>query len=230
MKIQIQNKSTAVGPAEFLSMVTACADQLRNEFSVAWDKVSPVVEACLDGVEDASAYQMLITDTSTEPGALGFHDNDVQGKPRGFVFAKTTIENGGKVSVTLSHELMEMVLDPSCSLWHQTPDGNLRALEACDAVENDEYPKTVGDETVYLSNFLTPAYFMDTPIGTPTDYLDKLNRQVAPARTPGGYDIVLDSAGQPSQEFSRHMASLSPAKAAMKAHTGSRTSRRTVRT
>jgi hypothetical protein len=226
MLIQVTNHSTVIGPAEFLNMVTACAAQIRDEFATAWEKVPPTVEANLNGVEDPKAYQMGIFDTSDQPGALGYHDTDAQGKPRGFVFAKTTKEDGGNVSTTLSHELCEMVLDPTCTLWTQTNDGNMRALEACDAVEADEYEKDVGGTKIKVSNFLLPSYFSSAATG-PTDYLNKLNGQIAPARTPGGYDILIDTSGQPSQEFSRHMASLSPAKAAMKGHSGSRTSRRT---
>lgn len=229
MRIQVSNKSTVVGADEFLSMVEACAAQDRDDFSPAWGFVPATIEANLDGEEDAAAYQMLVVDTSDSPGALGYHDVDAQGKPRGYVFAKTTLDDGGKVSITLSHELMEMRLDPSCMLWSQTPDGNMRALEACDAVEADEYPKTVADAPVAVSNFLLPAYFMSPATGAPTDYLDKLNRQIAPARTPGGYDIVVDTAGNPSQEFSDHAKTWSAGKAEMKGRSGSRTSRRTRR-
>lgn len=226
MKIQVSNKSTVVGPDEFLSMVEACAAQDRDDFAPAWGFVPAQIAANLDGEEDPNAYQMMIVDTSDSPGALGYHDNDAQGKPRGYVFAKTTVDDGGKVSVTLSHELMEMRLDPSCTLWSQTPDGNMRALEACDAVEADTYPKTVGDATVQVSNFLTPAYFSGVATGAPTDYLDKLNRQIAPARTPGGYDILIDTTGSPSQEFAEHLSSMSAEKASMKLHPAARTGRR----
>jgi hypothetical protein len=229
MKIQISNKSKVVRPAEFLAMATACADQIRNEFCTAWEFVPPEIEINLEGEEDPDAYQMMVVDTSDSPGALGYHDVDVQGKPRGYVFAETTMLDGGKVSVTLSHELCEMRLDPSCTLWSQTPDGNMRALEACDAVEADEYSKTVGDESVSVSNFLLPAYFVATSTGAPTDYLGKLDGQIAPARTPGGYDILIDTAGQPSQEFSKHMAAMSPARQGMKRHPLSRTARRASR-
>ena len=48
MKIQISNKSTVVGPAEFLAGATACADQLRNEFCSAWEFVPPEIETTLE--------------------------------------------------------------------------------------------------------------------------------------------------------------------------------------
>jgi hypothetical protein len=229
MKIQYVNKSTVVGPAEFLNCVTAVATQDRDDFSPAWEKIPAIIEACLDGVEDPSAYKMYVLDTSDQPGAEGYHDVDSQGKPIGYIFAKTTADAGGKWTVTASHENMEMRLDPSCTLWTQTTDGKMLALEASDAVEADEYTKRVGDTDVAVSNFLTPAYFVGTKTGAPTDFLNKLHGEIAPARTPGGYDIVVDTNGPPSQEFSEHMASLSPEKAKMKTHPTARTARRIAR-
>jgi hypothetical protein len=230
MKIQITNHSTTVSMADAMTMTIACASQLRNEFAPSWGFVPPDVEFNANGVEDPSAYQMGIFDTSDQPGALGYHDNDTKGRPRGFVFAKTTKDNGGNISTTLSHELCEMVLDPSCTLWTQTSDGNMRALEACDAVENDEYDVTIGTKTIKVSNFLLPAYFSaSAEPGVKTDYLNKLGGAVAPAMTPGGYDIVQNTTGQASQEFARQLAALPAWKAAHKALPGSRTGRRAAR-
>jgi hypothetical protein len=225
MKIQVENQSTVVGPEDFDTVVAACAAQLREEFSVAWELVP--CEVICGGPTDPDAFQMTVFDNSTDPGALGYHDVDDKGRPRGFVFAKETMNDGGKWSVTLSHELLEMRGDEYISTWVQAGDGKMRAFEMCDAVENDEYEKQVGDTKVSVSNFLLPAYFSETPVvGERTDYLDRLAGKPAPARTPGGYDIVIDTSGQPSQEFSQHMASLPPGKQASKASPFSRTSRR----
>lgn len=226
MKIEITGHTTVATSSDLILYTAACAIQLRDHFAPAWGRIAPLVEFSSSGTEDASARQMGVFDTSDQPGALGYHDTDASGLPRGFVFAKTTVDDGEIVSVTLSHELMEMFLDPSCSLWSQTPDGNLRAFEACDAVENDTYEITVGDVKVPVSNFLLPAYFSPIRTGEPTDYLNRLNGEIAPAMTPGGYDIVLNSAGQPSQEFAMQWLGLSEAKARRKSHPLSRTGKR----
>lgn len=225
MKIQCLNHTSGVGPDEFATVVAACAAQIRDDFAPLWDKVPPTIEH--SGPVDPDAYQMVVVDTSDSPGALGYHDNDAQGKPRGFVFWKTTKDDGGQWSVTLSHELMEMFLDPSCSLWSLGIDGKMRAYEACDAVESDTYTKKVGSDDVAVSNFLTPAYFVETPLpGQKTDFLDQLKGKVLPARTPGGYDIVIGVDGEPTQEFSQSLGALSHAKQAVKASPYSRTARK----
>lgn len=225
MKFQIHNRSTVVPSDEFLDGVAACASQLQGEFAQAHEIAPPTVEA--GGDTDPQAIQAVVLDDSDSPGALGYHDVDAMGRPVVFVFAKTTIQDGGSWTVTLSHELCEAARDASCTLWCQTPDGRMRAYEMCDAVEADSYVKEIGGRAVQVSNFVTPEYFFATvPPGTRTDHMDTLKGQVAPARSPGGYDIVVDTAGQPSQEFSSHMASLSSHKLAMKRHPSSRTARR----
>lgn len=227
-KIQVINESTVIGPDAFATMVAACAAQLQEEVAQAHDLAPPTIEHVSSrGQLDPAAFKMHVVDDADSPGALGYHDVDEQGKPRGFVFAKTTIEAGEEVSVTLSHELIEMLLDRYCSTWVQAADGKMRAYEGCDAVEADRYPRKVGDDEVNVSNFLLPAYFAAQPVeGEQTDYLGKLGGKIAPAMTPGGYDIVVDTKGQPSQEFARHLAAMAPKLAERKRGTHSRTGRR----
>jgi hypothetical protein len=228
MKIQVTNQAATVSPEEALLWTIACADQVRNEFSAAWEKLPPVVEFSGDGTIDPGAYHVLILDDATQAGALGWHDTDGEGKPRAFVFAKTARENGEEPSVTLSHEILEMVLDPSCTLWNQAADGKMRALEAADAVQSASYVKRVGDTDVLVSDFVCPNYFTDPPIaGLPFDHMGKLSGP-CPSLLSGGYDIVVDTNGFPTQEFAERFAAILPWKRAIKARSGSRTSRRTA--
>lgn len=227
-KIQIVNHSTLVGPAELATAVAACGKQLNGEFAVAHGIGPTALEILKAGAApDPEAQQHGIFDVSTSPGALGFHQVDSRGRPVGFTFVKSTIEDGGKWTTTLSHELMEQRLDAYCSLWTQTPDNKMRAFEMCDAVEADEYTIKVGDDEVTVSNFLHPEYFAEQlVVGMRTDHMDTLKGQIAPARSPGGYDIVINTKGQVSQEFSDHAMAMSAHKRDQKSFAGSRTSLR----
>jgi hypothetical protein len=227
--IQVTNQAATVSPEEALLWTLACADQVRNEFAAAWGFIPPTVSFSGDGTVDTGAFHVLIVDDATQAGLLGFHDEDQEGKPRAFVFAKTIREFGEEPSVTLSHEILELVLDPTCTLWHQAPDGKLRALEACDACQSASYPKRVGDVDVLVSDFVTPNYFDATPIdGERFDHLGKLSGP-CPALLSGGYDIVVDTNGVPTQEFASAFESLLPWKRKIKERSGSRTSRRTAK-
>jgi len=228
VKIAVVNKSTVVTDEQVALWTRACAQQLCEHVAVAWERQSPTVEFSGEPVTDG-ALEMYVMDDADQPGALGYHDNDPKGRPRGFVFAKTTLADGETVSVTLSHELGEMFIDPSCTIWHQTPDGNFRALELCDAVEEDYYLIAMNGADVKVSNFLLPAYFQDQSDGSPTDYMGKLGGKAAPAMTRGGYCIEIDSKGSATQQYALSWQDMGERKARRKSRRQSRTGRRTIR-
>jgi hypothetical protein len=55
------------------------------------------------------------------------------------VFVKSATATGQKVSVTASHELLEMMIDPGAKLWARNTDGRFYTYEMCDAVKDEEY-------------------------------------------------------------------------------------------
>ena len=56
--------------------------------------------------------QIIITDNPDQAGALGYHELTSAGAPLGKVFAKLDLDSGTSWTVTLSHELLEMLADP----------------------------------------------------------------------------------------------------------------------
>lgn len=113
---------------------------------------------------------IYLVDQPTLPGALGFHDMNARGLPFGFVF----ILDLSDWTVTLSHEVLELISDPTVNIFVPGPDPRdstnwvLHAYENCDAVERTSYEI----DGVRVSNFLTPHYFTfgDKP-GTRNDFL-----------------------------------------------------------
>ena len=228
MKIQIVNHSTSVTTEQATTWAIAVAAQLREDVAPAWERVAPEVEITGNENEDPTAFQLRIFDDADQAGALGYHDVDPNGRPYGKVFARTTAQAGGNVSTTVSHEAIELFLDPDCTLWAIGKDNRLHAVEGCDAVEADEYEKTVGDTTVKVSSFLLPPYFSaNPPAGSRFDFLGKLSAP-SPEKTAGGYTIDATISGE-GQSFARSVAfheSMPEWKRAIKAHPASRTSRR----
>jgi hypothetical protein len=88
----------------------------------------------------------------------------------------------------MSHELLEMLLDPSANYWANDGDGkNLYALEACDAVESNDYLIN----GIAMSDFLYPAFF--DPYARPGARLNHVvsSSPSGPLVTAdGGYQIV----------------------------------------
>jgi hypothetical protein len=120
--------------------------------------------------ERISADSVLyLVNESTLPGALGYHSINTAELPVGFVFTQE-----GDWTITLSHEALELILDPNTNAFVPGPhphDSNkmvLHCYEACDAVERASY----SIDGVPLSDFLTPQYFQpgEAP-GTRNDFL-----------------------------------------------------------
>lgn len=208
----------------------AAADAQAQEFAEAWGvEYTPVVFFSADVLQaladdELAAFvadtRLLTIETDIgEPGALGFHD-DVAG----VIFARVEYQ-GDETSMTLSHEVLEEIGDPTCDAWRALGDGREQAFEACDRVEGDWYNVEVDGEHVKLSNYLLPAAF-DPNGRRPFDRLGKLD--VWDGMTPGGYTIIRDADGVTSDVFARGPAGEETA-ARRRNRAWSRTARRVTR-
>jgi hypothetical protein len=98
--------------------------------------------------------------------ALGYHDKNYSGIPFGFVFTELSKEIGENWTVTLSHEVLELIGDPEANLLvmgpHPNPAQSNRNVfhwyEMCDAVQAQSYMI----DGIEVSNFVLPLYFTGT--------------------------------------------------------------------
>lgn len=227
LTIDIVNYATRAEIAPALpNIVIALGKQLARDLQPIWGRVLPSLH--LRKIVPPHSSTLAIFDDADQAGALGYHDETPQGLPYGKVFAETILQNGGtiqdsanSISVTLSHELLEIVGDPSCNWWADNVDGYSYAMELADAVEGDAY--LIDD--VYVSNFVTPAFFdPHAPRGARLDYLHRLTRPFTMSR--GGYQIRRQANGVVTNVF----ASGHPAwKIAIKEFAAARTLRRVQR-
>lgn len=141
---------------------------------------------------DAVIYLWDKTDVE---GALGYHAANYDGIPFGFVFTAISKELNEPWSVTLSHEALELLMDPEINLLVQGPHPDPKEkgrtvffwYEMCDAVQAETY--TV--DGVEVSNFVLPLYF--TSGNEPASRNDFLGRQhdahtlASFGTNPGGY-------------------------------------------
>jgi hypothetical protein len=205
MLIAILNQSTLVSNDDAAAMTEAAAAQVRYDAAPIWDRAPAAVVFYTDpSAVPATAHGIAIVDTiENQPqGVLGFHTEDQGGKLWGVVAAKPELDNGAKVttgdwsvSSVLSHEVLEMFIDPNCNLWANDGKGSAYSLEVCDPVEAPSY--TV--KGVSVSNFVTRAWF--DPLAPATAQFDKLGLlQAAFSILKGGY-VVYESAGKEQQKF-----------------------------
>ena len=205
MLIAILNQSTLVSNADAATMTQAAASQIRFDAAPLWDRAPAAVVFYTDpSAVPATAHGIAIVDTIQDQpqGVLGFHTEDKGGKLWGVVAAKPELDNGGKVttgdwsvSSVLSHEVLEMYIDPNCNLWANDGKGTAYSFEVCDPVEAPSYAIS----GVSVSNFVTPSWF--DPLAPAGAQLDKLGHLTAPfSILKGGY-VVYESAGKEQQKY-----------------------------
>ena len=112
----------------------------------------------------------------TERGAAaeGYHDLTPDGLPFARVFMRDTLENGDLVSVTASHELAEMLVDPAINMEVAKSENVLYDYEVADPVEEETFMV----KGVAMSDFVYPAWFepFRKPRSTQFDHCDKVHR------------------------------------------------------
>jgi len=85
------------------------ADMRRQTCRAVWGTPAKLIEST--GFVK-KAWAMVFLDDADEAGALAYHDLTPEGLPLAKVFVRTTLEAGESVSVSASHELVEMLVDP----------------------------------------------------------------------------------------------------------------------
>jgi len=143
------------------------------------------------------AWAIVFLDNADQAGALAYHDLTPDGLPISKVFVKTTLEDNQLVSVSASHELVEMLVDPAINIMTTGPDPKVMyAYESADPVEALSF-KVDGIE---MSDFVLPSYFetFHKPGSVVFDHLDKVTKPFEILA--GGYQIIFKN-GKWSQVF-----------------------------
>ena len=143
------------------------------------------------------AWAIVFLDNADQPGALAYHDLTPGGLSLSKVFVKTTLADGELVSVSASHELVEMLVDPAINMMTTGPDAKtMYAYESADPVEALNFDV----KGIAMSDFVYPAYFeVFRKAGSAQfDHLNKVRRPFQILS--GGYQIIFKS-GKWTQVF-----------------------------
>lgn len=198
-EIFIVNKCSVLTDADIQAVIPAVQAQVTEDFSPIWNTTATVQFIGKGQPVPRATWPLYIMDNTNQPGALGYHD-DTHGRICGYVFAADDQRYDVSWTVDLTHELLEMLGDPTTNTLINLPDGRQCLQEVCDAVEDDSVAYTKNG--VLVSDFCTPAYFRNGP-GAQYDFCNKLTAQ-APALTPGGYLGIFDpTTGQWTQVSAR---------------------------
>ena len=196
--IAVMNQSTVLDDEAVSSVVPALQQQVSNDFDPAWGIGASLLFVPKGSRPAPGAWWLTIFDDSDQAGALGYHDVTPDGLPLGKVFAASDLKFGYEWTVTISHELLEMLADPEINLTvfdqPTATTGRLYAYEVCDACEADQYGYRI--DGVLVSDFVYPAWFQGSrkPNSTKFDHQGKLKKPFE--LLPDGYIGVFDvSAG-----------------------------------
>lgn len=174
--------------------------QLRLE---GWTGEQPDPSIPLEMRGDAVIY---LWDEPDVAGALGYHERSGVGVPYGFVFRALSESLGQDWSVSLSHEALELAMDPEANLLargpHPDPQEHGRRVyhwyELCDAVQNESYEI----DGVKVSDFLLPLYFTEPDeLQNHNDFLGTSVPSFGVA--PGGYVGFFDPVTQRDATYTR---------------------------
>lgn len=159
--IYIQNKSEGfVKDEEIIQLTAAVQRQVTEDFQPVWGVGAHLVFA--KGNVPPDAYQIVIykeAKDEEDKDFLGYHFSP-EGYPVASIFAENDMQKDKTISDTLSHEVLEMIIDPACNLYAYRPSGvgrpeRIYFYEVCDAVQCHHYDI----DGAMVCNFVYPEWF-----------------------------------------------------------------------
>ena len=190
--IDLINHTSRIRGARFASILPALQAQITEDFCPQW-QIEPVVLHLVElgQLPTLGHWKVWLLDFSDASEDLGYHE-DESGTPEAKIFCEEDLKYGSEISVTISHELLEMLADPQAARMGPTVNGAQYIVEVCDPVESDSdgYEKPDANGTmVKVSNFVLESYFQPGSTG-PWDWRRRLSGP-CPMRLPGGYSMFL---------------------------------------
>jgi len=198
--IALINRTPRIRDARFVALLPALQAQMTQDVEPAWNLEPTTLHFVgRQHVPDPAHWKLWWLGNSDIAGDLGYHEAD-PGLPEGKIFTEDDMRYGAEISVTTSHELIEMAINPFITRLSDVIAGWWYAMEGCDPVEADlDGPIKMGFR---LSNFVLQSYFVPGSSG-PWDFM-RLLTGPCPTRRPGGY--VLREQNEPWETLAERHA------------------------
>ena len=197
INIDIINLSS-LHDSEITPVVNAIQRQVTEHFAPSGYSDAKLTQICKGDQADPYHRWVCLFDRSDQPGALGYHELNPAGQPLGKIFILDDKDFGLEWSITLSHEILEMLCDPDCittkRVWMS--DGTVRSYmeEPCDACEDDSFGYQI--DGVWVSDFVLSAFW-----GGQIGQFDFCEHIIAPLQIlDGGYLAWYDKDGNYATE------------------------------
>jgi hypothetical protein len=188
------NHATVPLGVDFDALIEAMQAYVDNHVAPVWGTPAKLIKTT---DFQAGAWAMVFLDNADQKGALAYHDLTPDDLPVSKVFVKTTLANHDLVSVSASHELVEMLVDPAVNMMTTGPNPKLTyAYESADPVEESSFPVN----GIAMSDFVYPSYFevFRKPKSVQFDHMNLVSKPFQILK--GGYQIVMKN-GKESNVF-----------------------------
>lgn len=200
--VAIVNRSHALFDHQIAAIVTPVQAALYEDFAPLWG-IAPTILHFVSSCQRVPSgfWPIFVLDHSDVQGAGGYHE-DTGAVPDGKIFAADALQYGISWTVDLTHELFEMLADPTTDRWVPLPGSVDKIIvEVGDPVEADQFGYQ--KHGVLITDFVLPQYF-NLASGTQYDFTRKLTAP-ATALLPGGYLSLMAPDGTISQKFARQI-------------------------
>jgi hypothetical protein len=217
LNVTVMNLSSTIDDATLAKTLDAIQVQINRDFKPEWG-----VGANLNGqrinlvsgpvqVDQATDAIVYLADSTQDPrtgvaGLAGYHAENQGDVPYGFVYLDVCSTWKESWSCTLSHEILELIVDPTAAMTVAGPDCRVSSpnppmvnyhLEVCDATNGDSYLIN----GVVVSNFVTKKYF--GLLGASSETNQQQLTLVPFGARPGGYVQFDDGTGVNEVDGSR---------------------------
>jgi hypothetical protein len=184
--VSVINKSKIVTNSDVVPVVAALQSQVSEHLAPRWH-----IDAVLDFVPagknvPSSNWRLEILDDTDIPPDSGYHNVGSDGIPYGRVFVNTSRQYKENWTITASHELLEMLVNPYAVFAAYVPfddnTGTFYNLEICDPVSPDVNGYKING--IGVSDFVFPEWFspfLAVPASGQTKQVDYCKRLPGPA-------------------------------------------------
>jgi hypothetical protein len=191
--IGVINESTLVSVEDVAFWTAAVAQQLREHVAPLWGLSPPGTAFYTEKPTGAALLAFVDDDGNAE--AAGYHSKIVN-----LVYGLVDVGQSRVPSQTLSHEAIELFLNPDLTRTVPGPGGRQVFIELCDPVQLETYEIDVEildkRRAVVVSDFVLPRWFGLSNIDKADNRTTYLANQIGPFETaPGGYYVAKEDDG-----------------------------------
>ena len=189
-RLAVLNLCTVVPEAALSAAVDGLKAQVQRDLSppppIGWGIAADIVYVPKGQPAPTDRWWLCVVDDVDAAGYLGRHDLTPAGLPMGKVFAKTVLQYGKQVSASISHEGIEMLVDPYLNqYYYAAAQGRLYSKEVSDPLQANAWGYQINGCPL-LCDFVLPPFYAPAPTaGAKYSITGKITAPMTVA--PGGY-------------------------------------------